>query len=198
MHSTNSSEAAVAAAKRILGFYPEIPASDPKGFAAGLVQLLLNYPPQVVEQAADPVCGIPTRLQRLNFADVKKQLDLIAGEVHEQNVRRERARQQPLPASHRLPPSEAPPGAWANVFVPEGHARYAALCEWAKTADVRRWKYGVSSDNRSGIWIVRDVWETNEQARPQAPLPNWQGLKLKPETLAQTLGKVPTEDSDAA
>lgn len=197
MTSNFSQQAAAAAAKRILGFYPEIPASDPKGFAAGLVQMLLNFPQQVIEQAADPAFGIPSRLQRLNLADLKKQLDAIAGEVHEQNVRRERARQRPLP---RLEAPDAPPGAWANTFVPQTDPRYAKLCEWATTADPRRWKYGTSSDNRSGIWVARDVWEGNGQSRPQhQSAPDWKNLKLRPETLEATFPKMPQQDeSDAA
>jgi hypothetical protein len=66
---------AAAAAKRILGFYPEIPASDPHSFAAGLVQTLLIYPQPVVAQAVDPVIGIPAKIKFLNLAAIHELLD---------------------------------------------------------------------------------------------------------------------------
>lgn len=75
MDSNVSHQEAAAAAKRILGFYPDIPASDPMGFAAGLVQTLSNYPQAVVARAVDPATGIPANVEFLNLARIKKLLD---------------------------------------------------------------------------------------------------------------------------
>jgi hypothetical protein len=83
-----SPEAAAKAAKRILGFYPEIPASDPKGFAAGLVQLLSNYPQAVIARAAEPTNGIAGSVQFLNLAAIKKHLDQWADEHWQDEKRR--------------------------------------------------------------------------------------------------------------
>ena len=59
------------------------------------------------------------------------------------------------------------PGSLANVFIPEGHVRYKKLCDWANAADPRFYRFGVSSDNRPGIWLNRDVWEGNIFASTQ-------------------------------
>lgn len=50
-------------------------------------------------------------------------------------------------------------GRLAQVFVPEGHQRYAELVQWSATADVKWWKFGKSSDGRSGIWIPYNKWD---------------------------------------
>ena len=75
MTSTVSPQDAAAAAKKILGFYDTIPASDPKAFAAGLVATLSIFPQRVVDRASDPVRGIPSVVRYLNLADVRKHLD---------------------------------------------------------------------------------------------------------------------------
>lgn len=75
MISTISPQQAAAAAKKILGFYPEIPASDPKGFAAGLVRTLLIFPQAVIDRAVDPVSGVPAKIEFLNLAKIRKLLD---------------------------------------------------------------------------------------------------------------------------
>lgn len=105
MISTTSHEAAATAAKQILGFYPEIPASDPKGFAAGLVQTLSIYPREVVERATDPVNGIPSVCSRLNLADIRKHLEKWAVEHHEHIQRVERAARKRIeapPVDHEM------------------------------------------------------------------------------------------------
>ena len=50
---------AAEAADRLIGFYPQIMASDPKVYAAGLVQLFSRYPEHLVAAAVDPVNGLP-------------------------------------------------------------------------------------------------------------------------------------------
>jgi hypothetical protein len=99
MTSTITQEAAAAAAKRILGFYPDIPASDPKGFAAGLVQTLMTFPEAVVKQAMDPVHGLPAKVEFLNLAAMRKCLDQWRLEhlAHEERVARSKVRYLPEP-----------------------------------------------------------------------------------------------------
>lgn len=92
-----SPQEAAQAAKRILGFYPEIPASDPKGFAAGLVQLLTTYPPSIVSQASDPVNGIASRVQFLNLAAIRRILDEWADAKYEQHKKLEAVNKLKLP-----------------------------------------------------------------------------------------------------
>ncbi len=101
MTSTCSQAAAAAAARRILGFYPTIPASDPKGFAAGLVQLLSTYPTAVIERAADPVSGIPSKVEFLNLAAIRKHLDVWYGDHADEVRRAERLSRKALPEPPR-------------------------------------------------------------------------------------------------
>jgi hypothetical protein len=52
-------EVALAAAERLINFYPAINAADPRVFAAGLVQLFSRYPEHLIAEALDPVHGLP-------------------------------------------------------------------------------------------------------------------------------------------
>lgn len=97
MTSNISPQRAAEAAKKILGFYPEIPASDPKGFTAGLVQTLLIFPPEVIDRAVDPVQGLPAKVIYLNLASIRKHLDAWAEEHWEHVQRLERANRKRLP-----------------------------------------------------------------------------------------------------
>lgn len=92
-----SQQDAAAATKRILGFYPEIPASDPKSFAAGLAALLSTYPSAVVARAVDPRGGIPAHVEFLNLAKIKKLLDGWYDEHYQDVHRREIAARKQLP-----------------------------------------------------------------------------------------------------
>ena len=108
MNLITSPEAAAKAAKRILGCYPTIPASDPQGFAAGLVKILSNYPPAVVAQAADPD-GIVAEVEFLNLAKIKKLLDGWRDEYFESLDRHERANRKQIAAPvfvHPTPDAE--------------------------------------------------------------------------------------------
>jgi hypothetical protein len=59
-------------------------------------------------------------------------------------------------------------GQLANIFVPDTHARFASLCEWAKTTELKWWKFGKSSDGRNGIWIPLNVWQEGDGAIKRA------------------------------
>jgi hypothetical protein len=106
MISTISPTEAAAAAKKILGYYPEIPASDPKQFAAGLVKTLSIFPPTVIAQAVDPVQGLPAKVAYLNLAQMRKHLDAWAEEWQEDCRRQEIASRKRLAEPPRDPQAE--------------------------------------------------------------------------------------------
>ncbi len=67
---------AAEAAERLIGFYPQIMASDPKVYAAGLVQLFSRYPEHLVAAAIDPCDGLPGQCDYLpTIAKVKAFLE---------------------------------------------------------------------------------------------------------------------------
>jgi hypothetical protein len=102
-----STEQAAKAAKQILGFYPEIPASDPKGFAAGLVATLSIFPQAVIDRAVDPVHGLPSKVAYLNLAQMRKHLDGWMEEFWTEHERQERAARKALPEPPRDLEAEA-------------------------------------------------------------------------------------------
>lgn len=106
MISKISPQEAASAAKRILGFYPEIPASDPKGFAAGLVATLSIFPPAVIDQAVDPVSGVPAKIQFLNLAAIRKLLDEWDDE-YRRMLKRHEPKPKALPEPSRDPEEDA-------------------------------------------------------------------------------------------
>jgi len=74
--SSEALQVAAQAAERLIGFYPTIQASDPKIYAAGLVQLFSRYPEHLVAEAVDPVNGLPGECDYLpTIAKVKAFLD---------------------------------------------------------------------------------------------------------------------------
>lgn len=67
---------AAEAAEKLIGYYPTIQASDPKIYAAGLVQLFSRYPEHLVAEALDPVNGLPGECDYLpTIAKVKAFID---------------------------------------------------------------------------------------------------------------------------
>jgi hypothetical protein len=78
MYEPNSETLQMAseAAARLIGFYPTINASEPKVYAAGLVQLFSRYPEHLVAEAIDPVNGLPGECDYLpTIAKVKAFLE---------------------------------------------------------------------------------------------------------------------------
>lgn len=98
MISVISPEEAAKATEQILGFYPEIPASDPKGFAAGLVKTLSNFPRAVIDRAVDPYSGIPGKIKFLNLAAIRELLDDWDDEYRRSIRRHEVLKALPAPA----------------------------------------------------------------------------------------------------
>lgn len=106
MISAISPQEAAKAAEKILGYYPEIPASDPQGFAAGLVQTLSIFPRAVIDLAVDPVAGIPAKVKFLNLATMRELLDRWADEYHATEKRRELASRKAIEPPPRDPQAE--------------------------------------------------------------------------------------------
>jgi hypothetical protein len=184
-----SPEAAATATNKILGYYPSIPASDPKQFAAGLVKLLTYYPAAVIAQAVDPAIGVPAEVSFLSLAEIKKHLDRWRDEYFASLDRSDRANRKTLAppepmdaeterrisrgfsalsaAIPRLQPGmpdpahmkSAPDGYLASILVPEGHSRYASLVEQAKAEHRLYWRFDVSSEGEPGILVTHDMWD---------------------------------------
>jgi hypothetical protein len=69
--------------------------------------MLSTFPPSVNERAADPAHGIPSKIQYLNLAAMRKLLDAWADEYYERQDRAERANRKALPEPPRDPQMEA-------------------------------------------------------------------------------------------
>lgn len=101
-------EIATEAAERLIGFYPTITASNPKVYAAGLVKLFSNYPEHLVEEAIDPVNGLPGECDYLpTIAKVKAFLEPRRRNFERMQDYRERAGQKRLPEPSRDPEVDA-------------------------------------------------------------------------------------------
>ncbi len=129
--------------------------SDPEGFVTQLGVILGDFPEEVVTYITSPKTGLQRRSKwPPTISEV-----ITACEDHQVHLERLRTRrpiaiQLPAPVMDRLLP-----GSLAKIFVPEGHDRYASLVTWSETAQDPYWKFGMSSDGRSGIWVSYDAWE---------------------------------------
>lgn len=130
--------------------------ADPEGFVTQLGAILSDFPEDVVSYITSPKTGIQ---RRSKWPPAISEI-LEACEEHQDFLTRIRT-QKPLVLA-RLPEPARPPGYLANIFVPEGHARYQVLVDWSKHGDPRLWTFGKSSDSRSGIWVNISIWETND------------------------------------
>lgn len=88
----------------MIGFYPQIMASDPKVYAAGLVKLFSRYPEHLVAEAIDPVDGLPGECDFLpTIAKVKAFLEPRWKNFERMKELRERANRKRLPEPERDP-----------------------------------------------------------------------------------------------
>ncbi|RZN19479.1 hypothetical protein [Bradyrhizobium sp. Leo121] len=104
---TSINLSAAEAARKILGFYDTIPAMDPKAFAAGLVEILSNYPQAVLERAVSPSRGLAGAVSYPNLAKFKEHLDAWRDEYYLDQDRIERANRKRLPEPEPDPEMEA-------------------------------------------------------------------------------------------
>ena len=130
-----------------------------------MVELLSNYPAPVLERSVSPSRGLAAAVSYPNIAKFKALLDQWRDEFYSDRDRRAPVFQKRLPEPLLR---QRPQGYLAQVFVPQGHPRYEVLCKRAEASDPIWWKYGKSSDNRSGIWVSHNFWNS---------LPDVQGAK---------------------
>ena len=96
-------QAAEESARKILNFYPTIPAQDPRAFAAALTEILTNYPPSVLSRAASSA-GICSHVAYPNLAKIREFLDAWRDEYLTELEREERRNRKALPE----PPANSP------------------------------------------------------------------------------------------
>lgn len=127
--------------------------------------VLEEFPDAVIMYVTDPRTGIQRRSKwPPTISEV-----LEACEQHQEFLVKQRAPRRvvverpPVPALRDMPA-----GHLGKVFVPEGHHRYAGLVMWAEQAEPVYWKYGKSSDGRSGIFIPWGIWEKTPMSEKAA------------------------------
>lgn len=164
-HSTSQPRASYATerANVLFGCYRRGDANDPDTYVAAIAAVLSLYDSDLIREATDPRFGIQTTEKFSAFMPNAGELKIYCDKIAAHRARMSELAAIPpmVPASRRLEaPIEArPPGYLANIFVPEGHPRYARLVEWAKTAEPKLWKFERSSDNRPGLWVTLSVWQ---------------------------------------
>lgn len=129
--------------------------SDPEGFKNSLGAVLEQYPDEVITYVCDPRTGIQRRCK------FPPSISEIVDACDEHRAFLEKLRKARPAFQERKPEPllrQRPQGYMAQVFVPEGHQRYASLCERAKNSDPIWWKYGQASDGRQGIWVSHNFW----------------------------------------
>jgi hypothetical protein len=130
--------------------------AEPESFKTSLGAVLEQYPDEVITYVCDPRTGIQRRLKwPPTISEIVEACDEHAAFL-------ERLRKQRPAFKERLPAPllcDRPQGYLATIFVLEGHVRYEKLVEWTKEAKPMWWKFGISSDNRKGLWVSRFAWE---------------------------------------
>ncbi len=144
--------------------------------------MLSIYPWQVLERAISPVRGLAAYVAYPNLAKFKEFLDEWHAE-YVADLRRHGLLKQQRSDSLRLcpPPDRDRPqvqGDLANVHIYDSHPQYPALVEWSKTANLRLWKFGKSSDGREGIWIPLNVWQDGQPSASAGPRAEKQSFAL--------------------
>lgn len=167
-HSTNQRQAiyAMERAKMLFGCYRRGDANDPDIYVGAIGAVLSSYEIDLIREVTDPRTGIQTSEKFMTFMPNPGELKVYCDSVAARRDRLQRLGSLPLPdpSQRRLARPEPRPGDLATVFVPAENVRYPKFVEWAKTANPRLWKYGVSSDNRQGIWISYDTWDLRQIA----------------------------------
>lgn len=139
--------------------------ADPEGFVAQLGVILCQYPEEVVTYITSPLTGIQRRSKWP--PTISEVVDACMDHVeHLDRLKKPRVVFRAIAAPLLR---DLPQGTLANIFVPENHYRYAGLVDWAKTAEIPYWQFGVSSDARKGIWVNIDVWEHPPARKQPAP-----------------------------
>jgi hypothetical protein len=159
--STSPHQAAYATerAKVLFGSYRRGDANDPDAYVAAITAVLSTYDPDLIREVTDPRTGVCTSEKYMSFMPNAGELKVYCDGLAARRQRLQHLGSLPKPERVRLAPPEPQQGDKATVHVPASHERYAKLVEWSKTADMRLWKFGKSSDGRDGMWIAWDVWD---------------------------------------
>jgi hypothetical protein len=131
--------------------------ADPEGFVAQLGTILSEFSAEVVDYVTGPRTGLQ---RRSKWPPTISEVLTACEEYQDFLVKTRTAR--PVLINDRLSAPllhERPQGYRATIFVPEGHVRYEKLVAWTKEARPIWWKFGVSSDNRKGLWVSLGAWE---------------------------------------
>ena len=174
-------------AKVLFGSYRRGDANDPDRYVAAIAKVLSSYETSLIHEVTDPETGISATEKFMSFMPNAGELKVYCDAIAARRDRIQRLGSLPkvdfTRARLAAPPRQ--PGDLATVFVPADNVRYPQFVEWSKTADPRQWKFGVSSDNRNGIWVSYDIWDLRQIAarkvKPSAELP--QRLSLSEEAL---------------
>ncbi len=93
-------------ADRLMGFYPQSPASDPQIFMTGMVELLAAYPVAIIENLCSVISGIPAKYKFLpSIAELKEECERFA-QPHREAEYLEQRKAQPREMAI-APPREA-------------------------------------------------------------------------------------------
>ena len=167
-------------AEVLFGCYRRGDANDPERYVAAMAAVLSDYDFDLMREVTDPRTGICTTEKFMSFMPNAGELKVYCETqaARKDRLRRLGERRAPVAANLRLEAPEQPPGYLANVHIYDSHPRYAALVEWAKTAEPRLWKFGTSSDGRNGIWIPLSVWQDGQPSVKAAAVAKERSLAL--------------------
>jgi hypothetical protein len=142
--------------KAIFSAYRVDQYADAEGFMTQLGAVLEEFSDEVVLHVSNPRTGIQ---RRSKWPPTISEI-VEACEDHVDYLRRLRMpRREALPSLPAMLLRDRPDGYLANCFVPDTHGRYPSLVAWAETAERPYWKFGKSSDGRSGIGVNLGIWD---------------------------------------
>jgi hypothetical protein len=130
--------------------------ADPDGFKTIMGAVLEGYPNEVVIYVCDPRTGIQ---RRCKWPPTVSEIVEACDDHRDFLERAARPKAKIPPHKYDSRWDEKPQGALANVFIPEGHPRYAGLVEKVKDLGPMWWRFGNSSDGRPGIFIPLNIWD---------------------------------------
>jgi hypothetical protein len=129
--------------------------ADPEGFMLSLGAVFEQFPDEVITYVTDPRTGIQ---RRIKWPPALSEV-IEACEEHQTYLKRLRQpKREAVPRLPTMPMKDLPQGAWAQIFVSEGHPKYASLVEWTQSAHRMWWKFDKSSDGRDGVWVSYNAW----------------------------------------
>ena len=147
-------------AEILFGCYRRGDANDPDRYVAAIAAVLTLYDFELIREVTDPRTGIQTTEKYMTFMPNAGELKVYCEGVASRRDRLQKLGTRAVPALRLAPPPPAA-GDLATIFVPDNSPRYPVLVEWAKTADLRLWKYEAG---RAGIWVDYNTWDHRRMA----------------------------------